>query len=200
MFLRISLAALLASVALMLWGYVFWIGLAIPRAVLRPLPGGQTFAAQLKAKMPGAGVYAWPAPPSEEVVKDPKAVAAYADQYRRGPVVHLFYQPAGTDPMSVTTYARGMLQYFAAAWLAGWLLGLIGARAGSYARRVGFVTLLGLFAAVFIDLGPPIWFQHPWDYHLVLVLYDVLSALAMGLVLAAIVRPSRDAYWSLDGK
>lgn len=200
MLLRISLAALLSAVVLMLWGYVFWIGLGVPHAVLHPLPAAEQLAPALKAKIPAPGVYFWPAPPTEEVLKDPKRLATYVAEHRRGPIVHLFFRPEGTNPMGFTTYARGLLHFFASSWLAGWLLAMIGPRRATYWSRVGFVLLLGVFAAVFVNLSPPIWFHHPWSYHLVLAAFDCFNALLMGIVLGAIVKPLPGAYWSLDGK
>jgi hypothetical protein len=200
MLLRISLAALLSAVVLMLWGYVFWIGLGVPGAVLHPLPAADQLAPALKAKIPQAGVYLWPNPPTEHVLEDPKQLAAYASAFRQGPIVHLFYLPDGINPVGITIFARGLLHFFASSWLAGWLLAMIGPRRATYRSLIGFVLLLGVFAAVFVNLSPPIWFQHPWGYHLVLAAFDCFNALLMGIVLGAIIKPLPGATGSLEGK
>ncbi len=199
MFLRISLAALLSAVVLMLWGYVFWVVLDVPRFVLHPIPASDPLATALRAKNLSTGVYVWPSRPSD-ADNDPRRWKAYQEQRRRGPVVQMFYARQGVELLSTTLGARGLLHFFATSLLAGTLLALVGPRLKNYRERVGFVALLGLFATVMVNLSPPIWFHHPWDYHLLMAMVDCINALLMGIVLAAIVKPGMGAYWSLDGK
>jgi hypothetical protein len=200
MFLRINLASLLSAVVLMLWGYLFWVMLGAAEFLLYPIPPSDPLTNALKAKNLTTGVYVWPARPDGETSKDPRRWNAYVEQCRRGPLVHMFYSRQGAEPMSTTLFARGLLHFFVASLLAGTLLALVGSRLKSYRSRVGFVVLLGLFASVMVNLRPPIWFHHPWDYHVLMLAADCVSALLMGLVLAAIVKPGTGAYWSLDGK
>jgi len=51
-----------------------------------------------------------------------------------------------------------------------------------------------------VNLGQPIWFHHPWNYHLIMAVFDGSNALLMGIALALVVRPPGEKYWSLDGK
>jgi len=98
---------------------------------------------------------------------------------------------------NVTALARGFLQMFASALLAAVLLAIAGPRLKSYVSRVGFVFLLGLFAAVTIHLAEPVWFARPWDYHLVMSFDECCKALLAGIVLAVVVRPSVRREWPL---
>jgi lipopolysaccharide export LptBFGC system permease protein LptF len=200
MILRIGLGALLSAVVLMLWGYLFWIVLGVPQGVLRPLPAGDPLTNALKAKGMTTGAYVYPARPSEEALKDRSRWNAYVEQSRRGPLVQLFYAREGADPISTTLAARGLLHFFVSSLLAAALLAVASPRLKRYGSRVGFVVLLGLFATVLVNLGAPIWFHHPWDYHLLMAAVDCFNALLMGIVLAAVVKPGPGPYWSLDGK
>jgi hypothetical protein len=191
---------MLATVVLMLWGFVFWDVLAVPDNVLRPLPGGETLARQLRQSPLATGVYLVPYPPSGQH-GDAESSAAFDGESREGPLVHLFYSREGTVPNNITNYARGMLLTFFTAALAGCLLSVVAPRLGSFAARAGFVLLLGLFATCFVNLMQPIRFHHPWGYHFVMAVFDCSNALLLGLVLAWFVRPDvQSAWWSLDGK
>jgi hypothetical protein len=191
---------MLATVVLMVWGFVFWDVLAVPDGVLRPLPAGESLTAQLRQLPLKSGVYLAPYPPGGPHGKA-ESWAVFERQSREGPLLHLFYSQEGEEPRSVTTYARGMLLTFFAAFLAGCLLSVVAPRLRSYAARAGFVLLLGLFATCFVNLMQPIRFHHPWGYHFVMAVFDCSNALLLGLVLAWLIRPGMPAaWWSFDGK
>ena len=60
----------------------------------------------------------------------------------------------------------------------------------TFAGRLGFVFFLGLFVAVWADLGNMIWWRYPpaWTgYHFA---YDARAWLLAGLVIAVILKPS----------
>jgi hypothetical protein len=200
MLLRIGIGAMLATVVLMFWGFVFWEVLAVPDSVLRPLPAGESLVRELRQSPLTTGVYLAPYPPRGPH-SNTESWAAFDRQRREGPLVHLFYSRGGSVPDRVTTYARGMLLTFSAAFLAGCLLSVVAPRLGSYAARAGFVLLLGLFATCFVNLMQPVWFHHPWGYHFMMAVFDCSNALLLGLVLAWFVRPGvQAAWWTLDGK
>jgi hypothetical protein len=200
MLLRIGIGAMLAAVVLMAWGFVFWDLLAVPDSVLRPLPAGESLTRELRTSPLTTGVYLSPHPPTGPH-RTAESWAAFDKQCREGPLLYLFYRREGAAPMNVTTYARGALLMFSAAFLAGCLLAVVAPRLRSFAARAGFVLLLGLFATFFVNLTQPVWFHHPWGYHFVMAVFDCSNALLMGLVLAWFVRPDlQDPGWALGRK
>ena len=58
-----------------------------------------------------------------------------------------------------------------------------------YGSRVLFVVLLGLLTAVWSNWSDSVWFFHPWQHSLGITLERVVTALLIGLVLAAFVKP-----------
>src|SRR5207253_2009846 len=99
-----------------------------------------------------------------------------------------FYYEGGVEPMAPSQFVQGFVHYFASALLAGAILALMAKSRPTYLGRVGLVFLVGLFATVSIQLSAPIWFYHPWNYHLLTSLYDVVGGLLIGLVQGAVVR------------
>jgi hypothetical protein len=200
MFIRILYAAAVAAVVLLIWGYVFWAVLAVPDKAIRVLPADDALGAAIAKAAAQSGSYLWCGD-----VKDNGPPAAGAGnvlirQYQGGPLAHLFYCSGEHGVGPISTAARGLLQLFVAALLAAWLLSTAMPALNSYASRAGFVLVAGMFGTVLVNLGQPIWFHHPWYYHLVMAVFDCSSALVMGLVLAAVLRPAPGSVWSLDGQ
>jgi len=200
MALRIGVGALVTSLVLMIWGLVFWNVLTVPEEVVQPLPGGEKLAQTIADSVPASGVYVWPAIDPSAVKDRAEARKQFDSQSRKGPLLHLFYTREGATPHSITTLARGLLQFFVAAVLAGYLLVLAQGRLKSFVARAGFVFLAGVFATTLVNLGRPVWLNHPWGYHWLMAVYDASNALVMGVVLAWLLNPHDERYWSLDGK
>lgn len=172
---RWLLGALGAAVAMFLWGFVFW-GLLGGAGALRTLPNEDAVRDALQGGALATGTYFLPAmvpgqPPPE-----------------RGPIVKIYYQADGVFPMTPARMGTGFLHLWLAALLAGGLLSLVAAPLGSYGRRVGFVLLLGLFAAFVIPVGDAIWWHHPLAFQLTQFAYHAVGWLLAGLVLAWAVR------------
>jgi len=188
MMLRVALAATVAAAVLLAWGFVFWAVLPITGAVVHSLPAAGEILPPLKKNVTSPGVYLYPAMPEDSSAD---AWNRFAQDYRQGPLVHLFFRPKGDEPLGVPTYAQGFLQYFLTAFLAGTLVWLGGAAMRTFARRWAVVVVAGVMATIYSNLGQPIWLAHPWDYHGVVAVYEIIGALAMGVVVAAIVVPPR---------
>ena len=66
--------------------------------------------------------------------------------------------------------------------------------APTYGKRVLFVLLLGLTAALWSDFSEPIWWAHPWTYHLMTFVANVTTWGFAGLILARFVPESDRAH------
>lgn len=184
MAIRLVVGALLSGVVLMAWGFVFWMFAPWPKELLRDLPQQDVVVDVLEKADLQTGVYLYP--------KHGAAGGAAQDDFTRrrgqGPLLQLFYHRGGAEPMTTRTYLEGYGQVALAALLAGIVLASAGLR--SYVARVGLTLFMGLFAVVLVQLGAPIWFNHPWDYHLMFAGYHLVNALLIGLVMGALVKPA----------
>jgi hypothetical protein len=188
--------ALLAAVVLMVWGAVFWMVLPFHHFVLKPLPGGDAVVKAMKENIPETGVYLYPwcdgtcdgtASESQRAAVEERLMK----QHREGPLVKVVYHKEGLDPMQPATFVNGFLHHFLSALLAGGLLTLALPSLKSYGSRVAFVFLLGVFAAVAVNLTEAIWLHQPWAYTLFYVSMYVSNWLLAGLAMALVIKPAR---------
>ena len=64
----------------------------------------------------------------------------------------------------------------------------------TFAERLKLVAFLGLFVALWADVGNMIWWHHPPGWAAFHFGYDFLSWLLAGSIIAAIVKPDADAH------
>ena len=105
----------------------------------------------------------------------------------RGPIGVLVYHPTGRSPMSPAQLGIELLSNIAGALVAAALLAMGGV--AGFGARVLFVTLLGLFASLAIDVSYWNWYGFPGDMTLAAMLIQVSSWFFGGLVLARMIRP-----------
>jgi len=106
----------------------------------------------------------------------------FVAQHRTGPFFQLSYVREGVDPNSPGKLALGCLHYLFVAAIAVALVRMSGST--TFIRRFGVVVLGGLIGSVFITIGDPIWFHLPWDYAQAVLLYEVVTWLLLGAVVA----------------
>jgi hypothetical protein len=182
---RLLIGALLAAVVMFVWGFFFWTVLPQKFSVMRPLPDGDEVAATLKKGLPESRVYLWPFGDCSETSE----MEELARRHEEGPLVQITYRKDGVKMMNPAVFAAGFGHFFLSALLAAVLLQFALPNLPSYFCRVSFVALLGLFAALFIDLSTPIWFHHPVGFPLYNFAYHATSWLLAGLALGAVVKP-----------
>ncbi len=184
--LRLLLSAFLAAVLMFVCGFVFWAILATRFQVMQSVAEDEAAIHELASHLPKSGVYRYPN--YDEGNMDQKE---FARKHTKGPLVTIFYQTAGADPMQPRVLVMGFVHYFIVALLAGNLLYMV--KLPTYFGRWGFILALGVFAAVFIDPSDTIWFSHPWQYPLFNAAYHVATCAVAGVVLAAFIRPAAKA-------
>jgi len=188
--IRLVLGALLSAVVLFVWGALFWVVSPLRFGVLRPLPRDEAVVGLLEQNLPHSGVFLSPFPDDDRFNADPKeAKEEFQKRQRKGPLVQISYRKGGVDPMSPAVLAFGFGHAFVSALLVGGLLLLALPALPSYASRLLFVFLAGVFAAVTVSLSPPVWLHQPWDLPLFNALYHASGWFVARFVLAAIVRP-----------
>lgn len=186
MFLRVILGAFLAAVVMFIWGAIWWMVLPFAFYVMHPLPKGDEVARSVKETVPESGFYLHPWVDQKQH-DDPATMEEFMRKHREGPLLQIVVIREGVEPMDPKIFGQGFGHYFVSALLAGILLAM--AKLPSYGSRVGYVFLLGLFAAL-IWLLNVIWMHHPWQFPMFSAANTVTSWLLAGFVLAAVVRPT----------
>lgn len=182
---RIALAAVLGGLTLFAWGAISHVVLSLGDAGMAPVQEqDQALLDAIQQTTPEAGIYMFPGM-AEEDQGDSAAMEAWAERTKTEPhgllvVNHDAY--TGMGPQLGTEFGLDVLMALAAA------LVLCRLASASYLARVGLVTSLGVFVAL-RPLQHWNWFHFPCTYTCAQVLDGFLGFLALGLVLAAIVKP-----------
>jgi hypothetical protein len=176
---KLTLGTLLATVAMFVWGAIFWMN-PWPYSVMGRTSDDVATGRTLLEHFPANGTYIIPG-----LHHPPDQLAAL---HRAGPLAMVHLKREGAEIMGASTMIQGFVQELVTVLLIAGLLLLAGPSLPSYGTRVRFVGLAGVAVAVFTDLGAPIWWQHPWPFHLVSAVYTVTAWLVAGLVLAAFIR------------
>lgn len=171
--MRIALVSLLTAVVLFFFGFVWW-GLLMPMVKPAEVIGDADLVEQVAESLSESGLYFYPtyAEPDEE----------YA-----GPTAMLYFnkQPPAMGQMM----GLGFAHMFVTAVLAS--LCVCYMAPGSFGKRFALVFFLGLFVAVWADVGNMIWWRHPAGWTAFHFAYDVLSWALAGLIIAALVKPNK---------
>jgi len=180
---KLLLASLVAALAMMAWAFLFWTTPIAGNLFGHPGPAEDLLRSALAA-LPESGAYFVPDMPEGGDME------AWKARHRAGPIAHLHVIKGGAEPMPPTQYVWGLLHMLVTALILAFMLRMALPVLDGYAARVGFVVLAGLAAAVWGQLGQPIWFLHGWGYHILYALYDWISWLLAGLVLGAFIKPA----------
>ena len=106
----------------------------------------------------------------------------------------LFVQKEGSAAMSPGTFGLGLLHEFIFALLIGLALRMTWHGMTSYGERVWLVILVGIAAALWSEFGAPIWWLHPWGFHVLNAVYAVVSWAIAGLIMARFAAPRQMQY------
>jgi len=177
---KLTLGTIAATIAMFIWGAIFWMS-PVPYSVLGKTPDDAAAGKALLDHFPANATYVLPGMYNPE-----ERLTAL---HRSGPLAMVHLRREGAEVMEPSVLALGFVQELATVMLMGALLALAGPSLPTYVSRVRFLTLAGIAVAVFTDLGAPIWWRHPWPFHLVSAVYTVTAWFVAASVLAAVVRP-----------
>ena len=192
--MRVLIAGILGAIAMYVWTSVAHV--ATPLATIGFSKLGNE-SAVLNALNDGgcakAGLYIFPwVDPN-----DPKMMDKSAALMKTNAAGIMICRPAASAfnmvPMLVHEFVKELAQSLIAAFLLS-LTFLAG-----YLARVGFVTLIGVFAALGTDTSYMIWYGFPHSYTLANITIGLVGAIVAGLVIALIVKPKLESRVPLGG-
>ena len=184
--MRIILAGLLGAIAMYTWTSIAHMATPLTNIGFSQLSNEQTVLDAVKqgVEKPGLYFFPWVDP------NDPKMMEKSAALMKTNPSGMMIVQPAGGTfsmaPMMVKEFVKELAQALIAAFLVSFTV------LAGYLARVGFVTLVGVFAALGTDTSYWIWYGFPLDYTFATISIPLIGAIAAGLVIAAIVKPRVD--------
>lgn len=176
---KTALGVILATVAMFVWGSVFWLS-PLGQMTVEHAPNDAQAQAALTESFPESGAYAVPG--------DMEA-SDFADLHRQGPIAMVIVSHgAGREPMAPGIFAAGFVHELLVVILLAILLRMVAPALATYGKRVLFCTMVGLIGAGLIDGAMMIWWYAPTQYALMSLFYNAMAVLLAGLVLSAFIK------------
>ena len=177
---RILLAGLLGGVALFFWGFLSHVVLRLGDVGIQSLPQDHAVIESLNAAIPASGFYFFP---------PVNASGQMAPDQANGPHGILIYHPSGASTMMtrqlINEFILNVIQALVAAYLVSLATGLT-----KYSSRVGLVLVLGVLSSIATNVEYWNWYGFPGNYTIAIMADKIIGFLAVGLIVAALVKPS----------
>jgi hypothetical protein len=180
MTMRVLIAGILGGIAMYVWSTIAHVALPLGQVGFSQMPNEAAVLSAAQASngaKDGLYFFPWVDP------KDPQMMQKMNAAVKANPSGLLLYHPPGhgvTDmaaPM-IIEFLKEVLQ----ALIAAFLVSL--AFVSTYRGRVGFVTLIGVAAAITTNVSYWIWYGFPADYSLAAVFIELVDYFAAGLAIA----------------
>jgi hypothetical protein len=179
--LRMLLGALVAAFLMFMWGFVFWGAGIVDPAKHMSAEGETAIADALRTHAPEHGLYFVP-----DMKNGTEAEAAA--RMAQGPFAMIYVKPSGATMGDPAVMGMGFAHMFVTAALIGLILSWVLPATPSWMDRFKLVALIGATATIFAVLSHPIWWHHAWGTSMYFAVYDFVSYLIAGAVMAWAVR------------
>ena len=174
--MRVVVAALASAIALFFFGFLWW-GVSMPALQLAGVIEDQTVVDSMSSAFKESGIYFYPDPSKEPgEATGPMAILYYTAKVpEMGATMGMGFGHMLLTALGVTLFVHSM-------------------KFQTFSERFRFVCCLGVFLALWADIGNMIWWHHPTTWAIYHFGYDVLSWVVAGAIIAAILKPvSREA-------
>jgi len=180
--MRILIAGILGGIAMFAWTSVAHMATPLGDTGFSQIQNeAPVLAAMQKSIGDKSGLYFFPWMDR----KAPDAMTKYAEVLKTNPSGILLYHPPGantdmTGPL-IYEFAKELFEALIAAFLLGW------AAIAGFAARTGFVTLIGVGAAISTNASYWIWYRFPSDYTLAQIAIPLIGYVVAGAVIALVL-------------
>ena len=177
--MRILLAGLAGGIAMFFWSFVAHDLTQLGMVGVSTLPDESVTVGNLSSAIGDkSGLYLFPMNMSAGA---PQASSAAGPG---GFLVYNAHSPLAMTPRNlIVEFLTELVESLIAAWL------LAQTVLSAYALRVGFVTVVGLVAAITTNIPYWNWYAFPTNYTLAYGFIELVAYLAAGLAIAAVLKP-----------
>jgi len=190
--MKLILAVLLGALAIFLWEFVAHMFTPLGEAGLGYLPKVEAVSSSLQSAIGGkAGMYIFPtggltADSSRE--EKQKAMERMNEEMKTKPSGLLIYKPAGTE----FNFGKNLaVQFVTDLAKAALLLALLThTRLASFGKRVGFVVLAGVLAAIVTNIPHWNWYGYDPTFTMSQIVMEIIGFFCAGLVIAWLYKPA----------
>lgn len=187
---RVFLAALLGGVAMFVWSSIAHTVLPLGEAGIKEIPNeGPVVSAMHSTMGETPGLYLYPGMTAgTDSNGKPKMMSMddYGKKLAGSPSGLLIYHPPGAKALTpgqlITEFLTELVEAFLAVML------LVQTRLTSFGSRVGFITAVGVLAAVTTNIPYWNWYGFPVTYTAGYMATEIIAFLFLGLVAAAMLR------------
>jgi len=183
---RVVVGGIVAGIVVFAWGAVSHMATPLGKVGVKQIPSEDQVVGAMKDSIREPGFYFFPGKDMTKVSESEQK--AWEAKMKQGPAGILIIHPEGAEAMSPRQLGTELATNIVSALLAALLLTQV--RSG-FGGRLLFVTGLGLFGFVITSIPYWNWYGFPLDYTGAQALEKIIGWFLAGLVLAAIVRPTK---------
>jgi hypothetical protein len=187
---RVLLAGVLGAIAMFIWSFVAHMVLPLGYTGVREIPNESAVLGAMQSSLgQTSGLYLFPGlglGPNPTSAQRNAAMKTYEPKLAANPSGLLIYHPPGAKGITGGRLGLEFLTEFVEALLAVILLAQT--RIASYARKAGFITLVGIVAAVTSNIPYWNWYGFPGNYTAAYMTMQIVGYFVAGLVAAAVVK------------
>ena len=188
---RIFLAGLLGAMAMFAWTAIAHMATPLGEAGVENTMKDEELLSALKSNVKDKdGFYMYPSmglPPDATHAQQSEAMEKYPEKLEKNPSGFFIYHPAGSRPMNMGKFLTvEFITELCEAFLAVWLLAQT--RIVSFGGRIGFVTAVGLIAAISTNVSYWNWWGFPTVYTASYMFIQIVGFFLVGLVAAIMFR------------
>jgi hypothetical protein len=178
---RVFLAGLVAGIAMYAWSSIAHIVTPLGQVGISTISNEQPVLDALRAALGSAnGLYMYPGADMSGKLSMSETMAQYEKKLATNPSGMLIYHPPGGKAMETGQLIVEFLTELVQAMAVVFLLSLT--RLTSFGGKVGFVTLVGVLAAIATNIPYWNWYGYPTNYTITYMFVEVVGYLVVGVV------------------
>jgi hypothetical protein len=175
--------ALWGGIVVFIWGFISWGLIPWHAMAFKKFHNQGAISLLIRESAPSSGIYLLPDPMA---AKNAKEKAEIRQDMKKGPFIFASVRLEGCS-MSVLKFVGSLIMDLVVAFFITWLL--LHTKGMNYGKKVGFVTMVGLIAAILGHFPAWNWWGFPGSFVLVGMVDVVIGWFLAGLVMARFARP-----------